>query len=140
MDQIFQLFLVRRPSDNRGLFFMPEKENAMEKICGNCAHWMGHQQLRLINAPFLTPAGEIIFLRAAGCACFAVTEEDAGECAVLMTERGTCRLLTDRFEPTPEYLLELEDVRAEQAAMEATEESLPGLELNRMPNYAARGW
>lgn len=102
----------------------------IKKVCGNCAHWMRDGGVASGLVEYRDEAGKLTVGRFFPCAVHAV-EPDAGDAIALMGANGHCRCHADAFEPASWYLEELRELAAEQAAITATEHSLPGLELNR---------
>ena len=78
----------------------------VEKICGNCAHWMRTFKGGKYSIEYADEKGEIGRDYFSPCAIHAV-EADAGNAVALMTKNGHCICHSDAFEPADFYLEEL---------------------------------
>ena len=87
----------------------------MEKICGNCAHWMRSKDRKELIT-FRDAAGKSVTGMYFPCAVHAV-EADAGDSVALMGERGHCRCHADAFEPADWYLEELREQDTDEASL-----------------------
>lgn len=85
--------------------------DSCDKICGNCAHWAGNGK-HAGTVALTDKNGKIRHY--AQCMKFAV-EPDAGESMAMMTENGHCLCHEDAFEPTDDFLVELEEARMDRA-------------------------
>lgn len=84
----------------------------LEKICGNCAHWMcnAHGGIYLIR--YVNEQGKETNGYFSPCAVHAV-EPDAGDSIALMAKDGHCICHSDAFEPSAYYLEELAEQESE---------------------------